>query len=330
MALFPVGTVEITPGATAALTAAGAEPAQFLARHQAGDWGEDPDDSAACAFAFQNGHQITSNYTLPNGTSLFISTAADRSSTRMFLDDEYESREVGVREGYALWAESYDNEKNPLIAIEAPHVDTLLKTLPKTRVLDVGTGTGRHALQLARHGAHVTAIDQSPEMLALAEQAAQREGLQLELRLGAIEAGLPFSSNQFDLLTCALMLCHVPDLGQAVRECFRVLQPGGYLLITDFHPAVLDLGWRSSCFRPGTSYMLPNNMATRADYLHAVSEAGFITRTVLDLPIRDVPEGFLSDRVRERHGDTPLCLIVLAHKPAAADTASPKPATLDS
>ncbi|MDQ2997080.1 MAG: hypothetical protein M3R61_08505, partial [Chloroflexota bacterium] len=62
--------------------------------------------------------------------------------------------------------------------------------------------------------------------------------------------------------------------------------------------------------------------ATRADYLHAVTEAGFMINTVLDLPMREVPEGFLSDRVRELHGDTPLCLIVLAQKLPAAQRGS--------
>ena len=48
--------------------------------------------------------------------------------------------EIGIKEGYALWSESYDSEKNPLIAVEERHVEKLLKTLPYSRVLDAGTG----------------------------------------------------------------------------------------------------------------------------------------------------------------------------------------------
>src|SRR5947209_8598616 len=125
---------------------------------------------------------------------------------------ETEFQEVSVQEGYALWAASYDQEKNGLIFVEERHVDRILARLPFTRVLDVGTGTGRHALKLARQGASVTAIDQSPEMLAVARQAAQHEGLPIDFRLSSLDDGLPFEAHQFDLVICALILSHEPDL----------------------------------------------------------------------------------------------------------------------
>src|SRR5262245_12617323 len=126
MALFPVGKVEVTPGAAAALAAAGASSNDYLARHERGDWGDDAEDRQHADFALRYGHQITSNYTLPNGATMFVITAVDRSATQLLLADEYMVQEVDLRQGYGIWANSYDNEKNPLIAIEQPHVDTLL------------------------------------------------------------------------------------------------------------------------------------------------------------------------------------------------------------
>ncbi len=167
----------------------------------------------------------------------------DRSYTYVMLVTEFERREVSAQEGYARWADYYDYVRNPLIAVEEPHVDAILGKLQVTTALDVGAGTGRLALKLARRGVAVTAIDQSAEMLALAEQKARREGLAIDFHVGSIEEGLPFAPAAFDLVTCALMLCHVPDLDQATRAFYRVLREGGYLLITDFHPdAVADLG----------------------------------------------------------------------------------------
>jgi SAM-dependent methyltransferase len=323
--LFPVGTVEITPRAAIALAAVQGGVASYLNRHQSGDWGEDADDRTFSDFAVRSGHQIISNYTLPDGAALFIITAVDRTTTRVLLADEYEVREVDTRTGYAVWSSSYDIEKNPLIAIEQPHVDALLAPLAVATALDVGAGTGRHAIRLARRGVRVTAIDQSPEMLAQARRAAQREGLTIDLRLGRIEDGLPFGADCFDVLICALMLCHVASLTQAMAEFFRVLQPGGFVLLTDFHPAaVIELEWRSRCERPGTAYLLPNNRATRSDYLRATTEAGFTIQTVIDVPIREVPEGFLLDSLRQAHAETPLCLIILAHKPAEVGEHNPR------
>lgn len=74
-----------------------------------------------------------------------------------------------TREGYDRWAAVYDTDGNPLIAMEEPEVDRLVGDISGRAVLDVGCGTGRHALRFAAAGAHVTAIDFSEEMLRKAQ-----------------------------------------------------------------------------------------------------------------------------------------------------------------
>jgi len=181
----------------------------------------------------------------------------------------------------------------------------------------VGAGTGRLALKLARRGMAVTAFDQSPEMLAVAEQNARREGAQIDFHQGSLEEGLPFAPGEFDLLTCALMLCHVPNLDLVAREFHRVLDEGGYLLITDFHPdALTNMGWRTVASQPEALYLLPNMPYSRADYIQAVEQAGFVLLDVQDVPVRDVPPDYVvsyADLVREC-GDESFCLIILAQK----------------
>lgn len=144
------------------------------------------------------------------------------------------------------WALSDDQEVNALIVLEEAYVNRLLAGVSYTSVLDVGTRTGRYAIRLARNGAVVTAIDRSPEMLARARQAARNKGLAIDFRQISLEDDLPFAAQRFDLLTCALMLCHVPNLGPVLREFARVLQPGGTLLLTDFHPGSVRYGWRTA------------------------------------------------------------------------------------
>src|SRR5919199_4693612 len=107
---------------------------------------------------------------------------------------------VTVQEGYAIWASSYDHEKNPLIAAEQPQVEAMLQTLPRpSRVLDLASGTGRYALHFARQGAAVWAIDQSPEMLAVARGKASSANLEITFLQGGLEDGLPFPADHFDL-----------------------------------------------------------------------------------------------------------------------------------
>src|SRR5947209_15724106 len=76
------------------------------------------------------------------------------------------SGELGdVKAGYDRWAGVYDRDGNPLVAMEEPVVRAAVGNVKDLDVLDLGCGTGRHAIWLAGAGARVTAIDFSPGML---------------------------------------------------------------------------------------------------------------------------------------------------------------------
>jgi ubiquinone/menaquinone biosynthesis C-methylase UbiE len=75
---------------------------------------------------------------------------------------------VPTREGYDLWSQTYDDEDNPLIALEEAAFERLLGEVRGLTIADIGCGTGRHALAMAQSGAHVVAPDFSLGMLAKA------------------------------------------------------------------------------------------------------------------------------------------------------------------
>lgn len=88
--LFPLGQVVATPGALAALAAAGQTPWTLLQRHQGGDWGEVPlEDQQENDFSVQQGLRLLSAYTLTTGVKLWLITEADRSYTTVLLPSEY-------------------------------------------------------------------------------------------------------------------------------------------------------------------------------------------------------------------------------------------------
>ena len=87
---FPLGQTVATPGALEALQQAGQSPAEFLARHVSGDWGQlCADDMRANEEALVNGERILSAYKTNQGVKLWIITEADRSSTCILLPEEY-------------------------------------------------------------------------------------------------------------------------------------------------------------------------------------------------------------------------------------------------
>jgi ubiquinone/menaquinone biosynthesis C-methylase UbiE len=98
-------------------------------------------------------------------------------------------------------------------------------------VLDVACGTG---LNFARFGkiAALTAVDLSPEMLAIAAQEAEKTGLEATLLPMDAEA-LTFADNSFDTVVSALSTCTFPDPVAALREMGRVCKPAGRILLLE-------------------------------------------------------------------------------------------------
>jgi ubiquinone/menaquinone biosynthesis C-methylase UbiE len=225
---------------------------------------------------------------------------------------------VSIPDGYAIWASSYDQEHNPLILTEEPRVKALLEALPRpATALDAAAGTGRWAVYLAERGVQVTAIDQSPEMLAVARQKARVRGLGMSFAEGRLDQ-LPLPSAAFDLVICALALSHVPDLGAAIAELARVVRPGGYLIATDFHPQAIANSWENTIFRGEDAYIIPLPGYTRTDYLEAIAAAGGELVHVEDILVRDEPSGAIQapdlDAFLAQYGDWPFCLIIFARR----------------
>ena len=107
---------------------------------------------------------------------------------------------------------------------------------PADTVLDVATGTGAVAIEIARRtGARVVGLDQSPEMLAGAKERIARAGLadRIELREGRAEA-LPFPNGSFAALSFTYLLRYVADPAATMSELARVVRPGGVVASLEF------------------------------------------------------------------------------------------------
>lgn len=106
----------------------------------------------------------------------------------------------------------------------------LAEARPEQKILDIASGAGQPAIPFAKAvgpRGHVTATDLSAALLAVAEENARGEGItNMTFRQADAEA-LPFPDASFDTVTCRCGLMFVPDHVKALRECRRVLKPGG-------------------------------------------------------------------------------------------------------
>ena len=98
-------------------------------------------------------------------------------------------------------------------------------------VLEVAVGTGRN-LPFYAGEVSIAGVELSPGMLSLARRRAAELGREADLREGDAEQ-LPFADASFDTVVCALGLCTIPSPVTAVAEMYRVLRPGGRLLLLD-------------------------------------------------------------------------------------------------
>jgi len=136
--------------------------------------------------------------------------------------------------GYDLAAPAYDKKESYLNSFEQGQVLSLLGDLSGKKVLDVGAGTGRLAIELARLGAEVTALDVSGSMLRVLDQKARKAGVKIVTTVGEAES-LDFPDHSFDWIVSAFVIVHLKDPKYFFIEAYRVLKDGGKLLVTNIN-----------------------------------------------------------------------------------------------
>ncbi len=110
---------------------------------------------------------------------------------------------------------------------------------PGERLLDLGSGGGRHAFEAMRRGARVTALDYSAadlkDVAAVAGAMIEAGEASIDQWAGVVNADaldLPFPTNSFDRVIVSEVLEHIWDDERALVEIVRVLRPGGRLAAT--------------------------------------------------------------------------------------------------
>ena len=166
--------------------------------------------------------------------------------------------------------------------VAATQADLLARFVGDVRdrdILDVGTGTGRAALVLARAGARVTGVDASEAMLAVARQRAAADAIRIQFQRGDAQA-LDFADRAFDVAVSLRVLMHAPDWRQAIAELCRV---AARLVVVDY-PAAASFALFESLARRGVHRLgmrtEPYRVFTDRAIAGALERCGFRVRSV--------------------------------------------------
>jgi ubiquinone/menaquinone biosynthesis C-methylase UbiE len=167
-------------------------------------------------------------------------------------------QEINAVEAYEIWSDSYDNQPgNLMLDLDESIFSSLLANidLDNKKVADIGCGTGRHWQKIYdKNPALVMGFDISAGMLhqlmrkfpfAFTQQTTDN-------LLGSV----PDAS--VDLLISTLTIAHIRNIEEAIASWSRVLESNGELIITDFHPAMLEKGGKRSFSHDGRSLTVKN------------------------------------------------------------------------
>ncbi len=205
---------------------------------------------------------------------------------------------------YSDFAAQYDaaiqeNIYNALL--ERPTLLGMLPPLQDLRVLDLGCGPGVYAEFLQSHGADVTCIDASEQMLALVKTKLHDT---VKCFTSDLSEGLPKGlKGQFDLVICPLTVHYIEDLGALFTDIARVLKPGGPFVFSTHHPLI------DAASSPSGSYLCQEHVTEEWNTIGTPVKVSFYRRPLsmlfgwlahAGLCVVDIREGTPAEEMKEK------------------------------
>ncbi len=203
---------------------------------------------------------------------------------------------INAREGYQLWAGSYDQGPNPLLSLETRTLESRLEPLRGRVLIDVACGTGRWMAVACEKGARAYGVDLSAEMLRVGKS---KPGLG-----GCLVRGdachLPFADACADVVMCSFALGYVSEPKSLFQELSRIARRGAGIFVGDLHPQALNAGWRRTFCAGSDLFEIESYWHSYSEWLRAGLQSSLRLRDVLE-PAFGEPEHCIMRSVGQDH-----------------------------
>lgn len=194
--------------------------------------------------------------------------------------------------GSVAWYDENMGDEGDLLNRELirPVVLAMLGDTSGLAVLDCGCGSGYLTAELARRSRRVLGLDFSPDFVALCRRKYAAVG-NVEFLQHDVTRRFPFDEGTMGAILCKMVLQYVPEIRTFAAESWRVLAPGGTLVVVVDHP-LFKLADRTDYFdtRPSTKLSLWGRVEltwyprTFADYVETFLGAGFRLAAMGEIP----------------------------------------------
>ena len=152
-----------------------------------------------------------------------------------------------------------------------PEYERFIGPVKGLKVLDAGCGEGVWSRRMAEQGAEVTGVDLSKNMLAQARRAERENPLGIQYQTSDFSSLKGVPSNSFDKVVTTMTMMYLPDFEKMYKAFYRVLKPGGELVIITKHPVqarpVSQVQWQLQDGEP-TGVMLSGDYFHRQGFTH--------------------------------------------------------------
>jgi SAM-dependent methyltransferase len=198
--------------------------------------------------------------------------------------DKRSYRTVGVRDGYAEWAPTYEDTVLDLMDLRLLGRLTSVDWLSASNVLDLACGTGRVGIWLKNRGARrLSGVDFTLEMLSKASEKDVYDALVL-----ADVADTGLEARAYDLIVESLADEHFDRLGPFYAEAARLCRDGGQLVLVGYHPHFVMLGMPTHFnSAAGDPVAVETHVHLMSDHVEAAHRAGFRLAEMIEGVIDD-------------------------------------------